>query len=171
MSYTLQDLQDAFTCDPTTGALTWRVRHGVNASFNTKYAGRPVGCKNGGGYLTTKLTIRGIEHNLQVHRIVWALSGGIPTFPERIDHKNGDTRDNRTANLRPATATTNAQNQRNARSDNQTGVLGVHPVKGKFRASIRVNGKLKHLGYHNTPEAAHAAYLEAKRALHEGCTI
>ena len=37
---------------------------------------------------------------------------------------------------------------------------------GKYVASIRTHGILKHLGYFNTPEAAAEAYLNAYRLLH-----
>lgn len=38
-------------------------------------------------------------------------------------------------------------------------------------ARIIANGKTHHLGSFDTPERAHAAYLTAKRKLHDGCTI
>jgi hypothetical protein len=34
-----------------------------------------------------------------------------------------------------------------------------------------VNGKWHALGYFDTKDEAHAIYIEAKRRLHEGCTI
>lgn len=43
--------------------------------------------------------------------------------------------------------------------------LGVcyHKQHQKFIANLRINGKTKHLGYFETPKAAHAVYLKAKR--------
>lgn len=35
----------------------------------------------------------------------------------------------------------------------------------KFKAVIRISGKLKHLGYFKTEEEAHEAFLKAKQAL------
>lgn len=65
------------------------------------------------------------------------------------------------------------QNQRKARVDNVIGLLGVthHPKNNKFQARITLDKRTQSLGYFKTPEAAHAAYVEAKRRLHEGCTI
>lgn len=43
-----------------------------------------------------------------------------------------------------------------------SGLKGVYRHFNKFRASIRLNGKLKHIGLFNTAEEAHNAYLAAK---------
>lgn len=42
---------------------------------------------------------------------------------------------------------------------------------GVYRAGLRVDGRRKEVGKFATPEEAHAAYIEAKRRLHPGCTI
>ena len=89
-----------------------------------------------------------------------------------IDHINGDKLDNRICNLRDVPRHVNSQNQRKPMSTNKTGFLGVYPHKNQFAARIRLPDKSRlFLGLHNTPEEAHAAYLEAKRKYHEGCTI
>lgn len=48
--------------------------------------------------------------------------------------------------------------------DSETGVL-------TWKASICTGGKRTHLGLFKTIEQAEAAYLDAKRRLHEGCSI
>jgi hypothetical protein len=64
------------------------------------------------------------------------------------------------------------QNKHKARRDNKCGLLGVVAhAGGTWRARIRANGVTHHVGLYPTPEAAHEAYLEAKRRLHPGCTI
>jgi hypothetical protein len=35
----------------------------------------------------------------------------------------------------------------------------------KFKSTIRINGKLKHLGYYKTEQEAHDAYVKAKSEL------
>lgn len=47
----------------------------------------------------------------------------------------------------------------------QVGVTWSKPA-GRWIAQIQTNGARKYLGLHDTPELAHAAYLEAKRELH-----
>lgn len=95
--------------------------------------------------------------------------------PEMLDHINGVRDDNRLENLRLATRSLNLQNQRKASKNNKCGFLGVHRKKGcpvnPYVAELRVNGKIKRIGYYSTPEIAHQAYLEAKRKYHLGCTI
>jgi hypothetical protein len=41
----------------------------------------------------------------------------------------------------------------------------------RWCAQITLNGRAHHIGNFDTKELAHAAYLNAKRALHPGCTI
>lgn len=106
------------------------------------------------------------------HRCAWLHVHG--EWPAReIDHINGDRGDNRIANLRAVQAQTNAENKRRARSDSRSGLLGAsyHSQVGKWRARVQFKGKTYNFGVYDTPEEAHAAYVEAKRKLHAGCTI
>jgi HNH endonuclease/AP2 domain len=106
------------------------------------------------------------------HRLAWMYING--SHAENfIDHINGNPSDNRIANLREATQSVNMQNQKKATKKNKTGFLGVdwHKRANKFRAAIRLNGKQTHIGYFQTPEEAHQAYLRVKRSLHIGNTL
>ncbi len=78
---------------------------------------------------------------------------------ELCDHINGNTLDNRRANLRLATYSQNLRNQKRARH-NTSGYKGVgwHKASGKWRAYIQFNGKHISLGYFDTPESAYEAY-------------
>lgn len=80
----------------------------------------------------------------------------------RVDHVNGDTLDNRVANLRIATIVQNAQNSRMP-SRNKSGYKGVcwNKEKRKWESQIRVNGRHVHLGYFTDPKIAHDAYRAA----------
>lgn len=83
------------------------------------------------------------------------------------DHINGDPLDNRRANLRPCTPQENAWNKRGHRNS-KTGVKGVSPYKGKFRATIHKSGEQIYLGTFATVELAAAAYNGAAVALYRG---
>lgn len=84
-----------------------------------------------------------------------------------VDHRSGDGLNNRRKNLRLATTTQNRRNQRISRA-NTSGVKGVswHKRIKRWSASISVNGKALHLGYHDTKELAQAAYAAASAEHH-----
>lgn len=111
-------------------------------------------------------------HSHLAHRLAWLFVHG--HWPEAdIDHINGDRSDNRIDNLRCVTRQHNLMNQRRPRSDNTTGYLGVcvDRARGEFQARLQVSGRVKHLGRFDNAEAAHAAYVAAKRRLHPTCTL
>ena len=159
---TAERLREVLHYDPETGVFTRAVKRAWNA----------LGSENvlpTHGYL--KLGVDGVQYF--AHRLAWLhVHGSWPR--EFIDHMNGCKTDNRIANLREASSRTNCENRHEARSDNvSSGILGVHwsEYHQKWKAQIRVNGRLKHLKYCNSIDEARDVYLNAKRKLHEGCTI
>jgi len=162
---TAERLRELLHYDPDTGIFTRRVR----TSTSTR-VGEVAGTVRGtGGYRCVPVDGKRYAE----HRLAWFyVYGRWPT--EQIDHINGIRIDNRIVNLRDASGSMNRENQRAARSDNRSsGILGVCYCKlhKKWKASIRVKGVLKHIKYCATAEEARDAYIRAKRALHEGCTI
>jgi AP2 domain. len=105
------------------------------------------------------------------HRLAWFWVHGV--WPNgMIDHINGDPDDNRIANIRDVLPRVNRENVKCATKGNRTtGVLGVRRSRRKFYAEIRVKGKRIHLGMFDDMHSAYAAYVAAKRQLHEGCTL
>lgn len=100
------------------------------------------------------------------HRLAWYYVHGV--WPaDQLDHRDGVRSNNRMSNLREAGHAENGQNQ-TLRSDNTSGFLGVSWFKrdSNWKAQIRLNGTSYSLGYFDTPEEAHAAYLAAKKNLH-----
>lgn len=148
--------------DPETGVFTWRV-----SPTNGVRVGTVAGGKRSDGY--HQINIDGKHY--RAHRLAWLYIHG--HFPGLIDHLNGIRADNRITNLRDVDCSINSQNQRRAQSANKSGLLGVcwHKCNAKWRAQIRLDGRKKHLGLFATADEAHAAYLEAKRLHHRGCTI
>jgi len=158
---TLERLQEILHYCPETGLFTRRTR--TNAS---KPIGGVTGCIANNRYVVINV---GNKVYL-AHRLAWFYMTG--AWPEdQIDHINGIRHDNRWENLREATRSLNCQNQRKATRTNKLGVLGVCKVKNRYLAQIRVGRRNINLGSFSSPEEAHAAYLEAKRKLHDGCTI
>lgn len=83
-----------------------------------------------------------------------------------VDHINGQTLDNRRANLRPATPAENARNRRGG--ENRSGFKGVfwHAHSQSWNARITVDSRTHSLRYHATPEEAARAYDIAALKLH-----
>lgn len=91
-----------------------------------------------------------------IHRLVMG-------FPKEVDHVNGIKWDNRTCNLREATALQNQMN-RGLRKTNKSGVIGVYEKKpGVWEACLKVGRKRVHQSSHKSLEAASAARAEAVR--------
>jgi hypothetical protein len=108
----------------------------------------------------------------KAHRLAWLFVYGHHPIHE-IDHINGNPMDNRIQNLRDVPHRVNAENKRKAGRTTYSGLLGAHYHKnsGRYASNIKANGKQICLGYFSTAEEAHAVYVEAKRRIHEGCTI
>lgn len=80
-----------------------------------------------------------------------------------VDHKDGDSLNDRWGNLRPATHLENLQNLRRP-LNNTSGIKGVsfHAARRKWIAQLVINGKHHWLGRFETPEAAAAAHEAAE---------
>lgn len=118
------------------------------------------------------MCIKALGKKCNAHRLAWLHFYGEWPAGE-VDHINGIKTDNRIKNLRDAARELNSQNQRRAHHRNQAGLLGVtvDKARGKWLASIFHDGKKRHLGRFNSPEEAHARYIQEKRLVHPGCTI
>jgi hypothetical protein len=147
--------------NPDTGLFINRVDRAPGGAV-----GEPAGSVFGNGYLA--ISIQGRRY--YAHRLAWFYAHRVWPLHE-VDHINGDRLDNRLCNLRDLPKAVNRQNIRAAQRDNALGLLGVSKKDGKFAAQIHAKGRRWLVGMFDTPEEAHAAYREAKRRLHEGCTI
>jgi hypothetical protein len=159
------DVKERLVYSPNSGLFHWRTRiHGSN-----HHPGDEAGHLRRHKYYTYQAIQIGKETHLS-HRLAWLYMLG--EFPNGlVDHINGDTLDNRWINLRPADRSLNAQNQRKASRNNKTGFLGVSMFQGRYRATIRYDGRVNLIGSYGSPEEAHEAYLRVKRVKHKGCTI
>lgn len=163
---TAKRLRELLDYDPATGVMTWRNRPQKNGQPWAR-SGKPAGNVNTDGYRHIFLSAYG---SLSVSRLAWLHATG--TWPtHQIDHINGVVDDNRIANLRDVSIMDNLHNQRRAHKQNKSGFLGVTTMKGGYVASIQVARKRIYLGWFKTPNAAHAAYIDAKRRLHRTCDI
>lgn len=138
--------------DDDAGGLFW-VTAGNGHRFDV-----PAGSLTARGY--RRIFIGGRSH--YAHRLVWLfVTGHLPA--QFIDHIDGNPANNRISNLRECTLKENSQNM--VVDSSRPFPAGVRLGKS-YRACIRADGIRYELGSFPTPEAAHAAYLEAKLRLH-----
>lgn len=161
-------LRSLISYDAETGLLTWLARALSEFQsarswrmWNTRYAGKaalnyvsPAGYKTG--------TVDGCH--ILAHRACWALATG--EWPENhLDHVNGDRPDNRFENLREATRTINARNQKR-HSTNTSGVSGVCWIESRQKWSASIyDGHRQFLGHFTAFRDAVAARAAAEAAL------
>lgn len=162
-----QELMSLIDYDGETGVFLWKVRR--RGRGGGVRPGDRAGTLDKHGY--RRIRINGFSY--AEHQLALLFTTG--DWPKSdVDHVNCDKADNRIANLRVVSRSINKQNLRGAHKSNPTGLLGVsqHKDSKRYRAVIGLpNGVQKHIGTFDTPEEAHAAYLDIKRREHEGCTL
>ena len=155
-------VKESLDYNPDTGLFVWKRPNKV------RKAGDIAGSKAAHGYARVKI---GQRHYL-AHRLAWFwMTGAWPSGD--IDHIDHNPSNNRIANLRDVTATENAQNQIRPQAGGTSGFLGVsfRKDRGRYKATITINGKYRCIGQFVRAEDAHAAYVAVKRATHSTCTI
>jgi len=147
-------LRELLDYDPETGIFTWRAfgqgyrHHGTAGHVHEKT-----------GYRYIKLD----QKNYPAHALAFLWMTG--ERPPEVDHINLNRDDNRWSNLRAASRTQNTQNSRGWKQRKMP-YKGIRLDKrdGYYYAQIRINGRSMTLpGRFDTPEEAHAAYVEAAK--------
>ena len=155
-------MRECFDVDAERGVLVWRVpprNHG-------RMLGKEAGSARNGG--TGKKYIHVKKDKLAIKRgwliFLW-VNGRWPNGC--IDHINGNSIDDRSANIREATITENAWNHkfRKRRIQLPMGVRTTKGVRG-YQARISYHKKQIHLGTFETAEEAQAAYLAKRQELY-----
>ena len=160
----IEELREVFVYDEVCGGLLRRWKSGKLS--------RPLSHQNGILKSTKYHTVTVRCNTYMLHVVTWAVVHG--EWPsDEVDHIDGNKTNNRITNLRVVTHELNTQNRRAPSSTNKaSGLQGVcSHYTGRWQARLSYKGRNLHLGTFDTPEAAHAAYLETKRRLHPGCTI
>jgi hypothetical protein len=156
---TAEAVRRIFIYDPYSGLLQYRERG------PRRPRGWFAGAKDPkSGYLRVQVGLR----KYLVARLAWLwMTGHWPK--DDVDHVDLDRTNNRWGNLRDATRAQNVVNSER-RTTNKSGFKGVTFKHGRgdlpaWRATIRTEGRCRHLGYFLTPEEASQAYeLAAQQA-------
>lgn len=160
---TAEALREVLDYDKDSGLFTWKKPTSLRVSI-----GEIAGARMAAGYIS--IGLYGTKH--YAHRLAWLHAYGMaPSL--HVDHINGVKHDNRLCNLRDVGRSTNLQNMMAKPKSSKSPLFGAtfDAGRSKWTAQIKVNGKNIHLGRFETAEEAHAAYIDAKRRLHAGCTI
>lgn len=130
--------------------------------YHPSKKGLVVGSKCGGDYAQVRIAGYG---NVQLYRFIFFLFRGY--LPKFVDHKDGDSWNNRIENLREAT---HAQNIQNAKTPctNTSGRKGVcwNKKERRWVATIGFNGQRKSLGMFANFEDAVKARESAEEKYH-----
>lgn len=114
--------------------------------WHTMYCGKRAGYphKIYDGYFSRTIEIYGVRW--QEHRLAFLYMTG--DVPGMIDHMDGNPSNNAWDNLQASSYAENSKNRAMSRN-NTSGVNGVswHKRIGKWAANVRLDSKLKHLGY------------------------
>ncbi len=150
--------------DPETGRLFWRERDvslfpdgkqsaaQTAASWNSRFAGKEAG-KLSDGWM--RIGILGRQYSAA--RVCFAMENGF--WPaEKLNHVDGDVKDNRLSKLREATPLEIARNRRRMSANASSKTTGVtwNKVRRKWAAYIYVSRTYKFLGHFESIEAAAA---------------
>ena len=128
-----------------------RVKIGDEAGWNTagsKYVG---------------ISVNGKKH--LIHRLIFLYHHGY--VPEVIDHIDGNGKNNRIENLRPASFVQNMLNMK-GQDWSRSGIKGVYWSRSsnKWAVHCRVNKKVKYFGVYEDIELAELVAIEARNKYH-----
>lgn len=161
MKITKKLVRECFDYDPLApSCLRWKVNN-----KSKKVKGLPVGCL-WNGYFKCKWR----NKPFIVHRIIFLYHHG--WLPKTIDHIDGNSKNNKIENLRPATIQQNKANSKKQKTKSRRAskFKGVSwcLIRNRWHARIMFNGKRMHLGHYINEEEAGEAYdLAAKKFFKE----
>lgn len=156
MKLTQARLKEVLRYESNTGEWFWLVR-----KSQAKGPGDIAGSVMKDGYVTIMVD----GERFLAHRLAFFyMEGFLPT--KQIDHIDTNKSNNRWLNLRQATPRQNQFNHRR-KITNTSGYKGVTYFRGRWRAMIRIDGKIVFLGMFNTPLLASEAYQQASNNYHK----
>ena len=153
---TQKDVQEYF--DYKDGILYWKVKAARRVTVDS-----PAGSFDPStGYHKVHI----LKKFHKTHRVIFLYHHGY--LPDFVDHIDGDKLNNKIENLRVATRSQNAMNQKIS-TRNKSGTKGVMWLKRdkKWLVALRVNSILHSFGYFKDKELAELVAIEATNKLHQ----
>jgi hypothetical protein len=151
------EIDSLFVYSEVTGGLLWK------NTVSNRIAGTLAGSPNKKGHWVVQIN----EKLYRIHNLVWILFGN--NIPENfiVDHIDNDPLNNRISNLRLATHSQNLLNS--SKRENKSSIYkGVHWNKqsNSWRASIRINERVKYIGNFKDEYSAHLAWCDVAKEIH-----
>lgn len=157
---TVAEIKSRLDVNMESGRVFWR----APSKYHARLIGQEAGCPRPDrhGSLRWVVKLKGIPYK-RAQLVLMLKTGRWPS--EMVDHRNGDTLDDRPSNLRHASAYLNAQNHR-TRAKKSPLPMGVRQLpSGLFQARIAHKKQQLVVGLFNSPAQAHTAYIAAKQEL------
>ena len=152
---TAEYLRSILDYNPETGVFTWK------AGRRWVKKGTIAGSPNTSGYM--RIVVDGREY--KAHRLAWFFYYG--EWPKgHLDHKDRDPANNAISNLRECTPRENQHNSTKCWGSSKYQGVSWQKSRNKWKAQIRVNNKLLHLGVFDDELEAANVYREAKEKYH-----
>ena len=157
----IEVIKHHFHIDVERGVLHWKVAPRTHPRLAGVEAGGARRNHNGKFYWVIRLRGRAYKRG----RLIFLIAHG--RWPEPcVDHRNGNSLDDRLDNLREATVTENAWNHKGRKKRLQL-PMGVRVIgSGRFQARLAYRGTMLHLGAFDTPNEAHAIYLAKRKEMY-----
>ena len=139
------------------GTLSWRLPPKNHNELRGRQAGRISVSSSGKRYRVVRFRKRLIRCS----RVVFCMTHGV--WPsDQIDHIDGNSLNDRPANLRQATQTQNAWNHKRRRKASECPMGVRSTASGRYQARSAVNSRQIALGTFPTVDAARDAYQTAR---------
>ena len=105
-------------------------------------------------YFVTNMYVGDRRVKQKMHRLLAGCTSGDGNV---VDHKDGNTLNNKKDNLRICTSRENSRNAKTPKT-NTSGRKGVSFRNNKYVANIKIDGKTRYIGAYDYIEDAYAAY-------------
>jgi hypothetical protein len=159
-SLTKEQILSRLSVDCATGVCVWVNPSKYHPGLIGKVAGSVIRTHAGKAYWVIKLDGRAYRRS----RLVLMIATGVWP-PECVDHKNGDSLDDRATNLRQASDTENNWNHQKRKKESPL-PMGVRGLKsGRFQARIACGKRTHNLGTFKSAQEARDAYLVKRSEL------